>query len=119
MIITNLYHKLMLQTAEAPWSEAETLSAHTLFQKAYQRELNGLLATVQDRASHITSIDDLWQLHDFLSAKRHEIDGKYDERQSVIIFVFAQLLKEGLVQTEELSFLAPDKQSKIKALARL
>lgn len=109
----------MLQTAEAPWSQAETQSAHALFRKAYQRELDGLLATVQAQASQITQIDDLWKLHDFLSAKRHEIDGKYDDRQSVIIFVFAQLLKEGLVQAEELTFLAADKQSKIKALARL
>ncbi len=109
----------MLNTAEAPWSESETQSAHVLFQKAYEREVVGLLTTVQAQASQISQVDDLWKLHDFLSAKRHEIDGKYDERQSVIVFVFAQLLKEGLVKIEELNFLTGDKQSKIKALARL
>jgi hypothetical protein len=109
----------MLQTVEAPWSETETQSAHALFRKAYEREVAELLSTVQHKATQITEIDDLWKLHDFLSAKRHEIDGKYDQRESVIIFVFAQLLKEGLVEAEELNFLASEKQSKIKALARL
>lgn len=109
----------MLQTAEVPWSESEAQSAHVLFQRAYEREVLELLTMVQARASQVSQIDDLWNLHDFLSAKRHEIDGKYDERQSVIIFVFAQLVKEGLVKMEELNFLTSDKQSKIKALARL
>jgi hypothetical protein len=109
----------MLKSAEVLWSEVETQSAYALFQKAYEREAAGLLTMVQDKTSQITKVDDLWKLHDFLSAKRHEMDGKYDQRQSVIIFVFAQLLKEGLVKNDELSFLDPDKQSKIKALARL
>lgn len=109
----------MLKSAEVPWSEVETHSAYALFQKAYEREVTGLLTMIQDKTSQITKIDDLWKFHDFLSAKRHEMDGKYDQRQSVIIFVFAQLLKEGLIKAEELSFLDSDKQSKIKALARL
>ncbi|MEB3160764.1 MAG: hypothetical protein VKL20_04830 [Synechocystis sp.] len=109
----------MLQTPEAPWTESETQLAHTLLKKAYEREVKHLLAEVQAQASDITQVDELWELHDFLSAKRHEIDGKYDGRESVIVFVFAQLLKEGLVEAEELTFLAGEKRAKIKALARL
>ena len=109
----------MLQTPEAPLTESETQSAHTLLKKAYDREVKNLLAEIQDQASQITQVDELWKLHDFLSAKRHEIDGKYDARESVIVFVFAQLFKEGLVSAEELAFLAAEKRAKIKALARL
>lgn len=109
----------MLQTPEAPWTENETQCAHTLLKKAYDREVNNLLADIREQALTITQVDELWKLHDFLSAKRHEIDGKYDSRESVIVFVFAQLLKEGLVDAEELGFLAGEKRAKIKALARL
>jgi hypothetical protein len=109
----------MLQTPEAPWTESETQCAHTLLKKAYEREVKNLLADIQEQASQITQVDELWKLHDFLSAKRHEIDGKYDDRESVIVFVFAQLLKEGLVNADELGFLAGEKRAKIKALARL
>ncbi|MFM1843114.1 MAG: hypothetical protein RLZZ490_1856 [Cyanobacteriota bacterium] len=109
----------MLQTPEAPWTESETQSAHTLLKKAYDREVKHLLAEVQNQVSNITQVDELWDLHDFLSAKRHEIDGKYDGRESVIVFVFAQLLREGLVDADELAFLAGEKRAKIKALARL
>lgn len=109
----------MLQTPEAPWTDSETHCAHTLLRTAYDREIRSLLADVQSQASNLTQVDELWKLHDFLSAKRHEIDGKYDGRESVIVFVFAQLLKEGLVNAEELAFLAGEKRAKIKALARL
>ncbi|MEB3227499.1 MAG: hypothetical protein VKJ27_03865 [Synechocystis sp.] len=109
----------MLQTTEAPWTESETQCAHTLLQKAYEREVSNLLEDVQAQVSDITKVDELWKLHDFLSAKRHEIDGKYDGRESVIVFVFAQLLKERLIDAEELAFLAGEKRAKIKALARL
>lgn len=109
----------MLQAPEAPWTETETQSAKALFKKAYDREVQHLLSDVQQQASQITQVEELWQLHDFLSAKRHEIDGKYDDRQSMIVFVFAQLMKEGLVSVEELSFLSNEKRAKIKALSRI
>lgn len=109
----------MLQAPEAPWTETETQSAKALFKKAYDREVEHLLSEVQHQAAEITQIEELWQLHDFLSAKRHEIDGKYDDRQSMIVFVFAQLIKEGLVSPDELSFLSQDKRAKIKALSRI
>ncbi|MEY2983665.1 MAG: hypothetical protein RLZZ568_282 [Cyanobacteriota bacterium] len=109
----------MLQASEAPWTASETQCAHTLLKTAYEREVQNLLADVQAQVSGMTQVEDLWKFHDFLSAKRHEIDGKYDERESVIIFVFAQLLKDCLIDPEELDFLSGEKRAKIKALARL
>jgi hypothetical protein len=58
-------------------------------------------------------------LHDFLSARRHEIDGKYDYRYSVLIFVFAGLVKEGWLNIDELEGLQKDKLTKVAALARM
>ena len=63
--------------------------------------------------------NDIWRLHDFLSEKREEIDAKYDYRYSVLIFVFARLLKEGWLKESDLDGLHDDKVSKIIALANM
>ncbi|NJM74095.1 MAG: hypothetical protein HC862_30640, partial [Scytonema sp. RU_4_4] len=52
---------------------------------------------------------DLWRLHDFLSARRHEVEGKYDYQYSVLLFVFAGLVKEGWLHLTELEGLDKDK----------
>lgn len=105
--------------SEINWSESEQKGAKEAFDKAYEREINSLIEEVRQKASNISEIDQLWGLHDFLSAKRHEIDGKYDYRYSELIFVFARLLKEGWVTREELKVLEGDKLAKISALARM
>jgi Photoprotection regulator fluorescence recovery protein len=61
----------------------------------------------------------VWQLHDFLSAKRHDIDGKYDYRYSVLIFVFATLIREGWLHLDELKGLHTDKLTKMAVLAQM
>lgn len=64
-------------------------------------------------------LGELWQLHDFLSAKRHEIEGKYDYQYSVLLFVFAGLVKEGWLHLNELQGLDKDKLSKVAVLSRM
>ncbi len=104
---------------EVTWSETEQTAAQEAFNKAYEREINSLIEGVKQQASAITELDELWRLHDFLSAKRHEIEGKYDYRYSVLVFVFAKLLQEGWLTLEELQFLDRDKLAKIKVLAMM
>lgn len=105
--------------SEINWSESEKKTAQEAFDRAYEREINSLIEEVRQKATTIANIDQVWQLHDFLSARRHEIDGKYDYRYSVLVFVFAELLKEGWLNLEELEGLAAQKRSKIMALARM
>lgn len=101
------------------WSKQETEGTQLAFEKAYEREIKTLIEDVRDKGSQITELDAVWQLHDFLSAKRYELDGKYDNRESARIFVFAQLLQEGWLKREELQFLESEKLAKITALARM
>ncbi|MTJ12756.1 hypothetical protein FJR11_09160 [Anabaena sp. UHCC 0187] len=108
-----------MQVTEVDWSEVEKKVAKEAFDRAYQREINALLEEVRQRASTIVELRDMWQLHDFLSARRHEIDGKYDYRYSVLIFVFAGLVKEGWLDINELAGLQKDKLTKVAALARM
>lgn len=109
----------MMQDVENKWSAAEKAIAQAAFETAYERETSALLEQVRARASKIVEIEDLWQLHDFLSAKRHEIDGKYDYSYPVLLFVFANLVKDRWLHLDELKGLDQDKLSKIAALTRL
>lgn len=109
----------MLQVNKLQWSETEDKIAKQAFEIAYQRETSTLIANVRDRASSITELEDLWYLHDLLSTKRYEIDGKYDYESSTIVFDFARLIKEGWLSLDDLQGLKPELLSKISALLRM
>ena len=109
----------MVQVSETKWSETEEKIAKQALQTAYERETSTLIANIRDRASSITELEDLWYLHDLLSTKRYEIDGKYVYNYSTIVFDFARLVKEGWLLLDELKGLKPEKLSQISALARM
>jgi hypothetical protein len=108
-----------MQATELQWSATEQEIAKVAFDRAYTREIDQLLALVRTQAPQIESLEQLWQLHDFLSARRHEIDGKYDYRYPTLMFVFAGLLKDGWLQMTDLEGLSPEKLAKISALSRM
>ena len=108
-----------MQVSDTEWSEAEKQIAQEVFQLAYEREIKGLIKKVRAAASDISERDDLWHLHDFLSARRHEIEGKYDYRDSAFIFVFAELIKQGWLRIDELDGINQNKLTKVAALARM
>ncbi|OAB58505.1 hypothetical protein AY600_12440 [Phormidium willei BDU 130791] len=101
------------------WTTAEKDLAQAAFKKAYHREVAALVNDVKTKVEAISGLDELWQLHDYLSARRHDIDGKYDYRDSMFLFAFSQLIKEGWLSLEELEGLHPSKQKKVAALARM
>ena len=109
----------MLQDSEKQWSETEKQIAQQALQIAYQRETSALIANIRDRVSSLTELEDLWYLHDLLSTKRHEIDGKYEYNQSTIVFDFALLVKEGWLHLEDIQGLEPETLSKISVLSRM
>lgn len=104
---------------EHGWSLQEQEIARRVFDLAYKRETADLIQMVSAQAGSITEVKDMWHLNDFLSAKRHEVDGKYDFRYPFLLVVFARLVKEGWVQMQELEGLDPSKRAKIAALSRM
>jgi hypothetical protein len=108
-----------MQVTEIDWSKTEKKIAQAAFDQAYQREVAALIQQVRDGSGAIASLEDLWKLHDFLSARRHELDGKYDYHYSGLIFVFSRLIREGWLQPDELAGLAPEKLTKITVLAKM
>ena len=99
----------MLQVSEAKCSPTEENIAKQALQTAYKRETSGL----------VTELEDLWYLHDLLSTKRYEIDGKYVYNLPTIVFDFALLVKEGWLHLDELKGLKSKMLSKISALAQM
>jgi hypothetical protein len=108
-----------MQVTNATWTHEEKQIAKTAFQRAYDRETTALLQEVQSQIHGLTELGDLWRLHDFLSARRHDIDGKYDERDSMLLIVFAQLVREGWLSMDDLQGLEVTKLRKVSALARM
>ncbi len=101
------------------WSETENKIAQQAFQTAYQRETSTLIANVRDRSATITELQDLWNLHDLLSTKRYEIDGKYSYDPDSAVFDLANFIKEGWLSLEDLRGLNSEVLSKISALLRM
>ncbi|NJL02491.1 MAG: hypothetical protein HC838_17875 [Spirulinaceae cyanobacterium RM2_2_10] len=104
---------------EAQWSSQEREAARSALTVARQRETETLVKTIRRQAGNIDNINDAWCLHDFLSAQRHYIDGKYDDRESGLLFVLSELIKEGWLTLDELKRLDAAKLVKISALARM
>lgn len=101
------------------WNPNEQVVARQAFDLAYQREIDSIIRSLRDRTNSITSVDQVWEVHDYLSSKRYEIDGKYDYRYSNLLFVFASLVKDGLLGMEELAGLDDEKLAKVKAMSRM
>jgi Photoprotection regulator fluorescence recovery protein len=108
-----------MSVSNSEWSIMEEKVAQEAFKIAYEREIAALVKEVRDRTNSIAQINDLWNLHDFLSARRHDIDGKYDYQESALIFVFSRLLKEGWLKIHELEGLSAEKRTKIAVLSRM
>ncbi|EDX84029.1 hypothetical protein S7335_1726 [Synechococcus sp. PCC 7335] len=104
---------------DGQWSNEERRIAESALKKAYRKETEALIANIRENAANVTRLEDVWQLHDFLSAKRHDIDGKYDDREDFLMFTLSKLIKTGLLDKSDLQGLAADKRAKVTVLTRM
>jgi hypothetical protein len=100
------------------WTDTEQAIARQAFDRAYARSIEQLVLAVRTKSESLDTAETIWALHDFLSIERHTIEGRFDFRPEGILFVFARLVKDNLLQLDELSGLDADKLSKIGAMAR-
>ena len=108
----------MMETMLDGWTETEQAVAREAFDLAYNRAVQKLVAQVRAKADELDSADTVWQLHYYLSIERHTIEGRFDFRLDGILFVFASLVKDSLLQIDELNGLEADKLAKIVAMSR-
>jgi hypothetical protein len=102
---------------EIKWSKTEKVVARRAFDTAYQRECEALARKLKEIIATVREPADIWRIHDSMTEQRKGIDEKYDYRYSVLVFVFARLLKEGWLKETDLEGLREDKVEKIKYLA--
>ena len=108
----------MMDTMLEGWTETEQAVAREAFDRAYGRAVEQLVASVRSKAASLSSAETVWQLHDYLSIERHTIEGRFDFRLDGILFVFASLVKDSLLEIDELAGLDAEKLAKITAMSR-
>ena len=69
-------------------------------------------------ANQIKQSSDLWDLEHYLTARRKEIDRKYDFRSSRLTDVLGRLLYENRLGEEDLRGLRDDKRKAIRSFAK-
>ena len=104
--------------SDMTWSRSEKAIARKAFDAALQRELRELMQEAKEIAGQIKLPSDLWDLQEYLSQRRKEIDRKYDYRYSQLTQVFGRLLYETRVSEEELRGFSKDKLKTIRSLAK-
>jgi hypothetical protein len=107
-----------METELAGWTAEEQQVARHVFEQAVSREVEALIETLRSEASSLRGPEQVWQFHDFLSIRRHQIEGRGDFCLDGLLFVLADLVKSGLASLEELDGLSIDKRAKIQAMAR-
>jgi Photoprotection regulator fluorescence recovery protein len=88
---------------EFKWSPSEKKAARAAFDLALARELKGIRQETEALLQKSRDESSIWRVHDYLSAKRREVDEKYDYRYSVLILVFSRLVSEGWLTVDDLS----------------
>lgn len=101
------------------WSHAEKVVARRAFDQALHNELQATIKEAKVRAAKVSKPDELWELEDWLSERRQDIDRRYDYRYSVLPMVFAHLIREGRLREEDLKGLCLEKLAVISRSASL
>jgi Photoprotection regulator fluorescence recovery protein len=112
------FHYGYASPSDMNWSRSEKAVARQAFDAALKRELHELMQEAKQIAGQIKQPSDLWDLQEYLTQRRKEIDRKYDYRYSHLTQVFGRLLYETRVSEEELRGFSQDKLKTIRSLAR-
>jgi len=100
------------------WSRSEKAIARQAFDAALKRQLHELMQESKETAGRIKQPSDLWDLQEYPTQRRKEIDHKYNYRYSHLTQVFGRLLYETRVSEEELRGFSEDKLTTIHSLAK-
>jgi hypothetical protein len=103
---------------EPIWSSAEKAIARKAFDAALKRELHEVMQETQKMASQINEPDDLWDLEQYLTEHRKDINRKYDPRGSRLKDVLGRLLYENRLGEEDLRGLREEKMKSIRSFAQ-
>jgi Photoprotection regulator fluorescence recovery protein len=101
--------------SELLWTRSEKKIARKAFDAALKRELEEVIQEAKQRAGQIKEPSDLWDLENYLTRRRKEINSKYDSRGSRMTHVLGKLLYEGRLGEEQLRSLSREKLDAIRS----
>jgi len=99
------------------WTSEEELVARHAFELGKQRSVESLIQTLRDQSQKLDTPESIWSLHDFLSTERYQYEGRMEFDFSNILFSLADMIKQKLIQYDDLNGLNQLKLSKIKAMS--
>jgi hypothetical protein len=103
------------RSSELIWTRSEKKIARKAFDAALKRELEEVVQEAKRRAGQIKEPSDLWNLEEYLTRRRKEINSKYDSRGSRLTHVLGKLLYEGRLDEEQLRGLSQEKLDAIRS----
>jgi hypothetical protein len=112
-------HRIYLAGPHVTWTSAEKKLARKAFEKAFGAECATITAEAKRMIANARSPSDIWRVHDYLSERRKAVDLIYDYRYSVLIQVFARLLRDGWLTEADFAGIEKEKVDSIKLEASL
>lgn len=103
--------------AEPKWTQEQKRAARKAFETALDRECRAIRARVVQMLEREHDPREVFRIHEYLTEQRRVVNRKYDYRYSVLIHVFATLLREGWLKEDELSGIGDEKARKVKERA--
>jgi GTP-sensing pleiotropic transcriptional regulator CodY len=94
---------------ELKWTSTEKAIARRCFDRALRQELDAAIQSTKETAAKIRQASELWELEHHLTQLRKEIDRKFEYKYSTLVLVFANLVREGKLDREDLRGLSEEK----------
>lgn len=101
------------------WTQGQKHAARKAFETALERECRAIRAKVVQMLESEQNPREVFRIHDYLSEQRRQVDRKYDFRYSVLIMVFATLLREGWLKEDDLNGIGDEKLQMVRNLAAM
>lgn len=99
------------------WTPAEKKIARRAFDAALQVELARVMTEFKRLAETAVTPDDMWAVQDYLDMRRKRLYALFDYRYSQLVFLFGQMVGEGLIPLSDLQGLSEDKLAQIAFIA--
>ena len=99
------------------WTVQEQNVARQAFEVGKQRSITVLIKSIQHQTQRLETPDSIWELHDFLSTKRFQYEGRSNFDLNNILFTLADMIKQDLINYDDLAGFDQKKMGKIKAMS--
>jgi hypothetical protein len=99
---------------EINWSKSEKVVARRAFDAAYKKECDTITVKLKEMIAKTKEPKHIWEVHNYLTEQRENIDEKYVYRYSILTLIFARLLAEGWLKKSDLEGLEEDKIKEIE-----